>query len=222
MAERLIVTLDGPAGVGKTTLARRLAEELGVAYLDTGAMFRAIGFSLGEGARDWPEEKLSAELATMRFAIEGAGADTRLLVNGHEMGDEIRSEKVGLLASAVGTLPPVREALKRAQREIGRECSLVAEGRDMGTVVFPEARVKFFLDATPEERATRRVLQLRQMGQEADYDAILVQIKVRDAQDRNRAVAPLKPAEDAIIVDTTKLDVDQVFAELKRLVASAA
>jgi len=222
MAERLIVTLDGPAGVGKTTLARRLAEELGVAYLDTGAMFRAIGFSLGEGARDWPEEKLSAELATMRFAIEGAGADTRLLVNGHEMGDEIRSEKVGLLASAVGTLPPVREALKRAQREIGRECSLVAEGRDMGTVVFPEARVKFFLDATPEERATRRVLQLRQMGQAADYDAILVQIKVRDAQDRNRAVAPLKPAEDAIIVDTTKLDVDQVFAELKRLVASAA
>lgn len=222
MAERLIVTLDGPAGVGKTTLAKRLAEELGVAYLDTGAMFRAIGFSLGEGARDWPEEKLTAELAKMRFAIEGEGANTRLLVNDREMGNEIRSEKVGLLASVLGTLPAVREALKRAQREIGRECSLVAEGRDMGTVVFPEARVKFFLDATPEERATRRVLQLRQMGQEADYDAILVQIKIRDAQDRNRAVAPLKPAEDAIVVDTTKLDVDQVFAELKRLVASAA
>lgn len=211
-----VVTLDGPAGVGKTTLARRLADELRLAYLDTGAMFRATALALGEEAKDWPDEKLAEAFARFRFSLRGEGAKTELLMNGTVIGDEVRSERVGLMASNLATRPVVREFLKAAQQALGHAVSLVVEGRDMGTVVFPDAACKFFLDADPEERARRRVLQLKAQGQKADFDSILVQIKVRDAQDRNRPVAPLQAADDAIMVDTTKLDIAGVFAELLR------
>ncbi len=214
MSTRLVVTLDGPAGVGKTTLAKRLAEALGVAYLDTGAMFRAVAWKLGESAWDWPEERLGEALAAMRFSLSGQGRDSRIALDGAALGDDIRSETVARWASNVARLPVVRQALKQAQQDIGRDTSLVVEGRDMGTVVFPDAPCKFFLDAAPEVRAERRVLQLRQAGQAADFDEILEQIRVRDDQDRNRAVAPLKPAEDAVIVDTSGLDVDGVFRNI--------
>jgi len=211
---RRIVTIDGPAGVGKSTLAKRVARHLGVAYLDTGAMFRGTALALGENAWNLPEAELEAKLAALRFSLEGTGADSRVCLDGRPLGDEIRTEKVGMWASNLAVLPVVRAAQKAAQQAIGRTTALVAEGRDMGTVIFPEASCKVFLDARPEVRADRRVRQLRGMGKEADYETILADIQKRDHQDRTRATAPLKPAIDAHVIDTSNLDIDQVFAAI--------
>lgn len=212
--ERLIVAIDGPAGVGKTTLAKRTAKALGLAYLDTGAMFRASALRLGDAARELPEAEIQARLDELSFSLEGSGEQTRLLLNGRPVGDEIRTEAVGFLASRLATLPVVRDFQKTAQQAIGKNASLVVEGRDMGTAVFPEAPFKFFLDARPEVRAKRRELQLQAMGEPAAFAEILEQIRKRDDQDRNRAASPLAPAKDAVIIDTSDIDVDQVFERI--------
>jgi cytidylate kinase len=210
MAEITCVTLDGPAGVGKTTLARRIARELAIAYLDTGAMFRAAALALGDVPPE-DEQTVGRAAAALDFTLSGQGENSALLLDGRPLGPEIRSEEAARLASNLARVPALRQALKQAQRKIKGETRLVAEGRDMGTVVFPDASHKFFLDAAPEERARRRASQLQDMGRPADYEAILQAIRERDDQDRNRDVAPLKPAEDAVIVDTTRLDAEQAF-----------
>lgn len=209
-----VVTLDGPAGVGKTTQARAVAEKLEVAYLDTGAMYRSVARILGEGSWEWSEQRLARGLAELNFSLRGAGAATRLCVNDHEVGEDIRTETVGLWASHVARLPLVRERLTEVQRSLGQRVALVAEGRDMGTVVFPAARFKFFLDASPEVRARRRWMQLQDAGIAEDLDALTRQMRIRDDQDRNRALAPLKPAEDAVIIDTGLLGPDQVLEQI--------
>lgn len=211
---RIIVTLDGPAGVGKSSMAKALSEALGIPYLDTGAMFRGVAWKLGPGAWDWDAARLRAALAGLRFELRGSGADSGLSLDGVPLGDEIRTEQVGMWASNVARLPVVREFLKAAQRAVGERSSLVAEGRDMGSVVFPHATVKFFLDADVRERARRRCEQLREMGEPADLEALAASIAARDEQDRNRAVAPLRPAEDAVLVDTTHINRAQVAALL--------
>ena len=209
-----IVTLDGPAGVGKTTLATTLAERLGIAYLDTGAMFRSVALSFGEGAWERSVDQLVPELNRLDFDLEGVGGHSELLLNGYPLSPQIRSEEVGLWASHLGRIPVVRDFLRRNQQAIGRMVSLVAEGRDMGSVVFPDARHKFFLDASIDVRAKRRYSQLKSMGMEEDLERIRAQIRIRDDQDRNRVVAPLKPAPDAMIVDTSALDVDRVLEKI--------
>jgi cytidylate kinase len=219
MGDTLIVTIDGPAGVGKSTMAKRLARLLSIPYLDTGAMFRSAAWKLGDGAWEWPEARLEKALAGFEYALSGVGEDSVLSLNGTPVGDEIRTEEVGMWASNVATLPVVRTFLKKAQQALGAKYSLVAEGRDMGTVIFPDAPHKFFLDASVEERARRRFLQLREMGRPADLDALKEQIARRDDQDRNRAVAPLRAAEDAFVIDTTDMDRDRVLAVLKEAVA---
>lgn len=218
MADRRIVTIDGPAGVGKSTMAKQLARALSIPYLDTGAMFRAIAWKLGEGAWDWDELRLETELSSFEFALSGIGEASSLSVNGTVIGDEIRTEEVGMWASNVATLPVVRSALKKAQQNLGSRFSLVAEGRDMGTVIFPDAQYKFFLDASVDERANRRFLQLQQLGKPADLEELKDQIAKRDHQDRNRAVAPLKAADDATTIDTTEMSEEEVFETLKKSV----
>lgn len=214
MAKTYIITLDGPAGVGKSSLAQNVAQTLHLPYLDSGAMFRIIALNLGEEGLEMTESQLESELEKFNFSIIGTGADSQICNYGVPAGLEIRNEKVAKLASEYATLPVVRSFLRKAQRHIGQKISLVSEGRDMGTDVFPHATCKFFLDATPEERARRRSRQLEEAGQPADYSTILDQIISRDARDRNRKESPLRPARDAILIDTTERNLEQVLETL--------
>ena len=220
-----VITLDGPAGVGKSTTARRLAAALGVPYLDTGAMYRTLGLRLGAAAADMSDEELRRRCAEYSFSLEPCPTDRDslcLFCNGQPVGDEIRTEKAGRLASLVARLPVLREALQNVQRSLGRRWSRVAEGRDMGTRVFPEARYKFFLDARPEVRAERRCRELADRGETADKDTVLSAIAARDEQDRNRVVDPLRPASDAVIVDTSDLSPEEVLNVLLEAVRAPA
>jgi cytidylate kinase len=197
--------------VGKSTLAKRLAGELGLPFLDTGAMFRAAAYALGEGAWEWTQGILQQRLGDFEFSLRGSGKDTELLLNGQPLPEAIRSEETGRWASQLAVAPSVRAHMKIAQICLGQTTPLVAEGRDMGTVVFPDAAHKFFLDADPDERARRRCRQLESQGRPADFAAIAASIRQRDEQDRNRSIAPLKPAPDALVVDTTHLTETEVL-----------
>ncbi len=221
MSASFILTIDGPAGVGKSTLAKRAAQALGIAYLDTGAMFRTLALAVERTDPKLCGEELETFLRGFAFDLRGVGCSTSLLCNGGAVGDEIRSEEAGLAASRFAVKAEAREVLKELQRALGRTADLVAEGRDMGTVVFPDARCKIFLDARPDVRAMRRADQLRGMGQSVDVGELTEQIRLRDETDRNRPIAPLKPAADAITIDTSELDIDAVFARIMEAVRAA-
>jgi cytidylate kinase len=208
-----VVTLDGPAGVGKSTLARKLAAVLAIPYLDTGAMFRRLALEL-RGSADISGQKARRVFAGLHFTLSAENGESRLLCNGMPVGNEIRTEEVGLWASRIAGNPVVREVLKEAQRAVGARSSLVAEGRDMGTEVFPDACCKFFLDASPDVRALRRLNELKTRGETPTLAELAAGIRERDAMDRERAIAPLRPADDAVIVDTSELDIEGVFAVL--------
>ncbi len=218
MSVPFIVTLDGPAGVGKSTLAKRVATALGIAYLDTGAMFRTLARGLGEEGLALPGPELTKRLAAFSFSLSGSGGDTVLACNGTPVGQEIRTEAVGLLAARLAAIPEVRAALKAAQQALGRQFSLVAEGRDMGTEIFPKASRKIFLEASPEVRALRRFHQLEEAGTPQDIASLTEQIRQRDELDRNRPIAPLRPAAGALIIDTSALDIEGVFAAIMQRV----
>lgn len=210
----MIITIDGPSGVGKSTLAKNLAKELGIAYLDTGAMYRSLGLRLGASAADMSDEKLAHALQKFHYSLKKEDDNYVLYCNEEAIGEEVRTDRAARMASTVGTLPLVRKALQTFQQEIAKENSLVAEGRDMGTKVFPHAPVKFFLDASAEERANRRFKEFEAKGQECCYDEILKAIEERDIKDRDRVIDPLRPAEDAILIDTSFLNIEQVFEVL--------
>lgn len=209
-----IVTIDGPSGGGKSTVSRTLAAKLHFTYLDTGAMYRAVAYQCREKGVDLANsEQLAALLQTIQIELLPPAAgedDVRVLVDGKEVGALLRTQEMGLLASQVSALPLVRKTLTRLQQKIGESGQIVAEGRDTGTVVFPHAAWKFFLDASPEIRAHRRAEQLRGKGEAVDEQQLLAQIVKRDKDDRERTIAPLKAAPDALTIDSTGLPVEEV------------
>ncbi|MFZ5762876.1 MAG: (d)CMP kinase [Thermodesulfobacteriota bacterium] len=213
-AEQAIVTIDGPSGAGKSTISRMMAARLRFTYLDTGAMYRAVGLAVERLGIDLADSAaLKACLDGIRIELHPvADDDVHVFLNGEDVSAAIRTPAMAMVASRVSAVPQVRAKLTELQRAIGAHGGIVAEGRDMGTVVFPAAPYKFYLDASAEERARRRCEQLRARGQAADYQEILDQIVKRDYDDSRRALAPLKPAADAIIVDSSAMDPEAVVA----------
>lgn len=210
---RVIVTIDGPSGAGKSTISRMLAARLGFTYLDTGAMYRAVGLLLErKRVRLEDSESLRTQLADMDLRLEADGdRETRVLLNGEDVSLAIRTPEMGLEASRVSAHPMVRQKLTSIQQQLGEKGGIVAEGRDMGTVVFPRADFKFFLDASAGERARRRQQQLAEQGHHVALEEILEQIIKRDHADSGRALAPLAAAEDAIVVDSSHLSLEGVI-----------
>ncbi|OGQ88753.1 MAG: cytidylate kinase [Deltaproteobacteria bacterium RIFOXYD12_FULL_56_24] len=210
---KAIITIDGPSGAGKSTISRGLAARLHFTYLDTGAMYRAVGLALQRQGIDLADtEALKKCLAGIELALSPNGDDDVLVVlNGEDVSLAIRTPEMGLVASRVSADPLVRAKLTALQRQLGEKGSIVAEGRDMGTVVFPTAVGKFFLDASAEVRASRRQKQLAEKGQIVAYQEILDQISKRDHDDSRRTLAPLKPAADAVIVDSSSIGPEAII-----------
>ncbi|GAA5073061.1 (d)CMP kinase [Lysobacter panacisoli] len=218
-----VLTIDGPSGSGKGTISRYVAARLGWHYLDSGALYRAVGVAAG-----WADLDLADPAALVRctfdtridFIEDPAGGELRVLVNDVDATDELRTETAGAAASAIAAIPEVRAALKDRQRAFRRAPGLVADGRDMGTVIFPDALHKVFLTASAEERAERRYKQLKDKGVSVNLDGLLREILARDARDASRAVAPLRPAEDAVRIDTTGLGIEEVVERVLALLPS--
>ena len=212
------VAIDGPAGAGKSTLARRLAQRLGFLYVDTGAIYRTVGLYTLRNQLSPEEVVPMLEKLDIRMEYDSGGVQ-RMRLNGEDVSEAIRVHEVSQRASQVAALPEVRAFLLDFQRRQAREHSVVMDGRDIGTVVLPDADVKIFLTASPEVRAKRRLLELEQRGQPAQYEQILQDIQDRDRQDRNRAAAPLRQAEDAVLLDTSGLDLEQSLAQMLEIVS---
>ncbi len=210
MNKKLLITIDGPAGAGKTTVSRALADRLGYRYIDTGALYRGVALAVktkGINPQNDADLKRLCNELELAFVVNDNGL--RLISNGQDISDRIRTPEITMLASAVSARPVVREYLLDLQKDMGSEKAAVFEGRDMGTVVFPQADVKYFLDASTRKRAKRRFDELKSKSSQT-LDEVERDIQQRDQNDRTREVAPLKPARDAIIIDSTDLTVEQV------------
>lgn len=218
--KNISIAIDGPSGAGKSTLARAAATELHYLYVDTGAIYRTIGYYTWTHQIDTMDETaVTAALPDLKISLQyGDDGLQHMFLNDQDVSHEIRLPEVSLAASAVSAYPEVRAHLLEMQRELARKYSVIMDGRDIGTVVLPDADVKIFLTASPEARANRRCLELQQRGTPEAYDKVLSEIEQRDDRDTHRAVAPLRKAEDAALLDTTKLDFNQSLQALLRLI----
>ncbi|WP_339727745.1 (d)CMP kinase [uncultured Gimesia sp.] len=213
----MIVTIDGPAGSGKSTAARGLSKRLGFEFLDTGAMYRCVAWGVLQRNVDPADEQAVTDVSQQ---VKITFADDQVLLDGEDVSEAIRTPEVTEAASVVAQYPTVRQELVRLQQQAAAGVEIVSEGRDQGTVVFPDAFCKFFLIADPEERARRRHEELAAKGKQVTLDAILQQIYERDQRDEQRTVAPLKPADDAIEINTSRLAINEVIDQLEQLVRS--
>jgi cytidylate kinase len=220
----LIIAIDGPSGAGKSTLGRLLARELGLLYIDTGAMYRAVALAVTESGVSTSDEEAVAEVARRaRVALSGDPDSLQVRLDGRDVTREIRTEQVGHTASVVSAISGVRSELVARQRELGaRGGGVVLDGRDVGTVVFPAADVKFFLTAVPEERAKRRFDEEQAADQTQSYEDTLADITARDRRDSTRQDSPLHIAPDAVVIDTTELSIDEVFRRMLEVVRARA
>ncbi|EHA1124406.1 (d)CMP kinase [Vibrio navarrensis] len=216
-----VITVDGPSGAGKGTLCMLLSKKLGFQLLDSGAIYRVLALAAIHHGVDTESEDALVPLAThldVQFIAEGELV--KVILEGEDVSKELRKEETGMAASKVAALPRVREALLRRQRAFETAPGLVADGRDMGTVVFPQAQAKIFLDASAQERAHRRLKQLQDKGLDVKFDDLLSEIQERDDRDRNRPVAPLRPAEDALVLDSTSMSIDEVVEKALQYIES--
>jgi cytidylate kinase len=214
-----VVAIDGPAGAGKSTAAKRLAVRLGYTFLDTGAIYRAVALSARNRGMSWADPvQLGALALGLDIRFVPTGETNRVLVAGEDVTSEIRTAEISDGASRVSALPEVRAALLDIQRRVAAQHAVVAEGRDVGTVVFPDARAKFFLTASAEERARRRTKELESAGRQADFEKVLVEMRARDERDSTRSVAPLAKAKDAIEIDSGGLTPEQVVEKMMTVV----
>lgn len=218
----MIITVDGPSGAGKGTLCYALAEKLGFALLDSGAIYRVNALAALKSAVKLDDELALAEVARqLDIQFVPQNGEVEILLNGENVSGQIRTQEVADAASKTAVFPQVRAALLQVQQDFAKtEKGLIADGRDMGTVVFPNAEVKLFLDASAEERAKRRFKQLQNKGINGNFAQILAEIQERDFRDRNRAVAPLKPADDALLLDSTELSIEEVIAQALQFIES--
>ena len=207
------VAIDGPSGAGKSTLARALAKELGFVYVDTGAIYRSVGyFARRRGVEPGDAAAVEALLPEIRLEmLYGEDGLQHMILNGQDVTEEIRLPEISMYASRVSAIPAVRDFLMETQRSMARTHDVIMDGRDIGTVVLPGADVKIFLTATPEDRAMRRYLELKERGTPQDYNKLLTEIRERDYNDSHRSAAPLRPAEDAVVLDTTGNTFEQSF-----------
>ena len=220
---RLTIAIDGPSGAGKSTVARALSKRLGYLYIDTGAMYRTVALRAKEkGISPENELALSRLASSLRIAFVTEGEQTRVFCDGEEMTEAIRSPEISRLASSISRQKGVREALVRMQREIGKEGGVVLEGRDIGTVVFPNADVKFYLDAETDERARRRYHEMVQKGVKVDLKETQEELVQRDHSDMHRNHSPLKKADDAVFIDSTHRSVAEIVEEMVRVVKAKA
>ena len=219
MSKPFIIAIDGPSGAGKSTLGRRLARELGLLYIDTGAMYRAVALAVAAAGVEASDAGAVAEVARRAaIRLEGDPEALRVTLDGRDVSEEIRGESVGHAASVVSAIPEVRRELVRRQREMGASGGGVLDGRDIGTVVFPSADVKFFLTAVPEERARRRLDEERSRERTQSFEETLADINERDRRDSTRDDSPLRIADDAVVIDTTELSVEDVFQRMLQVV----
>ena len=216
----IAVAIDGPAGAGKSTIARAAAAELGYIYVDTGALYRAVAWYVVDRGID-PQDSpaVIAALPGLQLDLRYIDGVQRVFVGERDVSDFIRTPEMSMGSSAVSALPEVRDFLMETQRSLARRNDVIMDGRDIGTVVLPDATVKIFLTATPEARATRRWKEYQAKGIDTPYEEVLADVKQRDYQDTHRAAAPLKQADDAVLLDTSELDFEQSLAAMKKIIA---